>query len=388
MTKSTVVFTDEKESTSAGKVLADKLLSGLNGKNPNVVILFSSSLHDYSELLKSIKQACNPEILVGCSSAGEFTSSQAGTDSASAVGIYSNDLKFSAGIGRNISSNRDEVAKQLSSALSGLESYEYPYHSALILADALSGHTDELIDLLTEKTHGTYQFFGGGAGDDAKFQKTHVFYGDQAVTDAAIILEILSHKPIGIGVRHGWTPVSNKMRATEVDGSKLISINAMPAVDVFQEYAREKGHEFDVKNPIPFFLHNIIGIELESGYKLRVPLSVLDDGSIACASDIPTGASIYFMGIGADAASIAAEDATRVALEQLNLNKPSVALFFDCVATRLRMGNDFNLELEKVKNSLDPAKYVGCNTYGQIARVTGQFSGFHNCTAVVCVIPE
>jgi len=34
-----------------------------------------------------------------------------------------------------------------------------------------------------------------------------------------------------------------------------------------------------------------------------------------------------------------------------------------------------------------PAGFVGCNTYGQIARAEGQFGGFHNCTAVVCVLP-
>ena len=33
------------------------------------------------------------------------------------------------------------------------------------------------------------------------------------------------------------------------------------------------------------------------------------------------------------------------------------------------------------------ASYVGCNTHGQIARAEGQFGGFHNCTAVVCVLP-
>jgi hypothetical protein len=32
-------------------------------------------------------------------------------------------------------------------------------------------------------------------------------------------------------------------------------------------------------------------------------------------------------------------------------------------------------------------RHAGCNTFGQIARGEGQFSGFHNCTAVVCIIP-
>jgi hypothetical protein len=31
---------------------------------------------------------------------------------------------------------------------------------------------------------------------------------------------------------------------------------------------------------------------------------------------------------------------------------------------------------------------AGCNTYGQVASIEGQLSGFHNCNAVVCVFPE
>ncbi len=45
----------------------------------------------------------------------------------------------------------------------------------MLLADALSGYTDEIIDKLTERTAGTYQFFGGGAGDNANFKNTCVF---------------------------------------------------------------------------------------------------------------------------------------------------------------------------------------------------------------------
>jgi hypothetical protein len=77
-----------------------------------------------------------------------------------------------------------------------------------------------------------------------------------------------------------------------------------------------------------------------------------------------------------------------MALERLNGHKPNVAIFFDCVATRLRMGGEFGLELDSLKRALGGAGFAGCNTYGQVARAEGQFGGFHNCTAVVCVIPE
>jgi hypothetical protein len=60
---------------------------------------------------------------------------------------------------------------------------------------------------------------------------------------------------------------------------------------------------------------------------------------------------------------------------------------FDCVATRLRLGKAFENELKACAQLLHPASFIGCNTYGQIARAEGQFGGFHNCTAVVCVFP-
>nr|MBA2743182.1 FIST C-terminal domain-containing protein [Chthoniobacterales bacterium] len=83
----------------------------------------------------------------------------------------------------------------------------------------------------------------------------------------------------------------------------------------------------------------------------------------------------------------AAANATRAAVDQLNGHEPGVALFFDCVATRLRMGREFGNELDALKEVLGETQFAGCNTYGQVARTTGQFNGFHNCTAVVCVLP-
>lgn len=85
---------------------------------------------------------------------------------------------------------------------------------------------------------------------------------------------------------------------------------------------------------------------------------------------------------------LAAEHATRAALASLGGRRPGAALVFDCVATRLRLGRAFDNELKACADLLSPAGFVGCNTYGQIARAEGQFGGFHNCTAVVCVLPE
>jgi hypothetical protein len=326
--------------------------------------------------------------MMGCSSAGEFTNQSQGVGQASAVAIRSTEMRFACGMGKGLQADRKVVAREVVGAFRGVGTQTSGYSSALLLTDALAGHADELIEELTVLTGGNYQFFGGGAGDDANFRRTQVFCGTELASDAAVALEILSTKPLGIGVQHGWKPASKPMRVTESAGGKLVSLNAAPAAEMFAEHAAETGQQFNRKEPIPFFLHNILGIDTGQGYKLRVPLAVHEDGSISCAAEIPTGALVCIMSTDVISAGEAAATATRAAMERLNGARPQVALFFDCVATRLRLGKDFGSELKAVEQVLGAAQFAGCNTYGQVARAEGQFSGFHNCTAVVCILPS
>jgi hypothetical protein len=119
-----------------------------------------------------------------------------------------------------------------------------------------------------------------------------------------------------------------------------------------------------------------------------VPLALNPDGSITCAAEVPVGATVHIMVGSAETACAAAREASQAALAGLNGEKHAGSLLFDCAATRLRLGREFQDELKAVADTLGSENFAGCNTYGQIARTEGQFSGFHNCTAIVCAIPE
>jgi len=385
--KAVTVQTDQVDSVQAGQELGNAIAQKM-GSVPDAVLVFASSTHDYQALLTAVQDACRPAILIGCSSAGEFTSAGRGEGAACAFALQAPEMRFTAAVGRRLSENREAAAQDVVSSFNGLSDHQYGHRTAIVLADALAGFTDDLVEQLTRLTGGTYRFVGGGAGDDARFQQTHVFYGTEAITDAVVALEILSNKPIGIGVRHGWQPASDRMRVTEAEGVDLVSLNAIPAEEVIGEYAVATGQDFDRTAPVPFFLHNTLGIEVGDRYRLRVPLAVNDDGSLHCASDVPAGSLTRIMKTDTPSAAQAAEEAARDAVDQLGELEPEAALFFDCVATRLRIGNEFGNELAKVQGILGQAEYAGCNTYGQIARAEGQFGGFHNCTAVVCVFPK
>lgn len=387
MTKTTAAYTDRTESEDAGRHLADQVRSALGGAAPDAVILFASSRFDHPKLLEAFSAACEPKLLVGSSSAGEFTANDSGEGTACALAISSADLRFSAGVGQGVSTDRANAARTVLSSFEGLDDYQYQYRSALIMTDALAGNADDLVEQMTLATSGKYQFAGGGAGDDAKFSRTYVFCGTRVYTDAVVALEILSDKPLGIGVGHGWVPASKALRVTEATGSRVVSLNGVPAIEAFEEHAAATGQLLDRTNPLPFFLHNILGIDTGNGHRLRVPLVVNDDGSITCAAEIPTGARVHVMKTSAESAVAAASSATASAVHALQGQKPGAALFFDCVATRLRIGDAFGFEIESVGRMLGGASLVGCNTYGQIARAPGQFGGFHNCTAVVMILP-
>lgn len=381
------VSTAQTDSAAAGAAIAAHIRAALP-QGPHVIILFAAPTYDHPLLLRALQDGVPSALIVGASSAGEFTNDTVGVGLATALAICDEESKFTARVGHHLKANPTAAANEIARGFAGRSDHSFPHRSALILTDALAGYADALADALTLETAGEYQFFGGGAGDNASFERTTVFCGTQEFTDAAVALEILSQKPLGIGVSHGWEPASEPFRVTEATGLKLVSLNSLPAVEAFEEHAEAKGERIDRAAPIPFFLQNIIGIDTGSGYRLRVPLAVNEDGSIHCAAEIPTGSIVRIMKSSHASAAEAAERATDAAIAGIGPNQPKAALFFDCVATRLRCGDHFQAEVDAVTSRIGDAALVGCNTHGQIARAEGQFEGFHNCTAVVCVFPD
>jgi hypothetical protein len=364
----------------------EQLSTGL-GDEPSAIVLFAAPTYNHLDLLDQMVSASDA-LLVGASSAGEFVNRRRGDGLACALGLTGEDVIFTASAASGLRDEPAAAARKLAGRFRGLDYGSKPHRSALVMTDALAGHADVLVEEMTVATSGRYQFFGGGAGDNAQFSRTSVFLGREVFNDAAVALEILSDKPLGIGVQHGWTPASEALRATDSEGSLLIGINGFPAVAALEAHAKSTGQKFDRNDPIPFFLHNVIGIDTGAGHRIRVPLAVKEDGSIVSAAEIPRGSIIHIMKATSSSTIRAAEAAVESALVAMGSHKPGAAIFFDCVATRLRMGQAFEDELEGVRKKLFGAQLMGCNTHGQIARAPGQFDGFHNCTAVVCLLPS
>ena len=382
--KTATAHTDLPEAGAAGAALAAQIRETV--AKPHALIVFASPSYDHAVLLGALSDAFPESLLLGSSSAGEFTRSSFGDDTVCALALHSDEMRFAVGVGRDLATSPAGAAAQILSAFQGRDE-PVLHRAAMVLTDALAGRGPDLIGELVLATKAQYAFFGGGAGDNGHFVRTVVFHGREVLSDAAVALEILSPRPLGIGIGHGWEPAAAAMRVTAAEGRRLLSLNGLPAADAFEDHAANTGQAFDPENALPFFLHNILGIEGPSGYELRAPMSVDIDGAVHCAAEIPTGSRVRIMRSTAEASRVAAERATDAALAKLGDQAPGVALFFDCAATRFRVGDQYTLELEAVRNRLQSLPMAGCITYGQIARGDGQFDTFQNCTALVCVLP-
>ena len=79
-------------------------------------------------------------------------------------------MQFAISIGRGLRTYEPErVANQVVASFKGLDPRALPYRSALVMADALAGHADAIVEALTVATAGNYSFLGGGARDDGQF---------------------------------------------------------------------------------------------------------------------------------------------------------------------------------------------------------------------------
>lgn len=265
----------------------------------------------------------------------------------------------------------------------------YLGRTLFLMTDGLTGKLEALIDEIMAQTAMHYQLFGDAAGDDAQFTETFVFYQDTVLTNAFVCAEVLSAQPLALGLRHGWRPASRPLRITAGEGARLQEINGLPAWELYEEFANQVGTEVDDTRASAFLMSHILGVSYApEQYKLRVPLWKEPDGTLVCAAEVPQDALTRIMAAEDEAIIRSGQHAVELAQAHLGSVPYAGALVFECVATRLRLGGQFAEEVAGMKQALGDVPFIGCNSYGQLARVSGEFTGLMDATALVCLIPE
>lgn len=366
-------------------------LEQLEGRPPSLGFLFASPSLPLDECLRTARSIAQGAEIAGCSTAGEFTE-RGLTHGGVSVLLIAGDLSRYASAASNLAAAPEEAAAAL------CRDFESNLHAArgqgmfcsttVALVDGLSGAGERFVEQIVGNTMALHQVVGGAAGDEGRFKLTQVAGAGGAVSDGAAAMHIFSREPWGIGIGHGLEPTTARMRVTRAHGNVLHEIEGRPAFDVYQEHARQRGLKLEPASAGEYLMNNELGILVGGSVsRARAPLSVGKDGSLTCAAEVPQGSFVAILDGRPDAMVAAASEAAREAVANLQGRKAAGVLLFDCICRGFMLKDQFQREIDAVRETAGGVPVAGFLTYGEIASYSGRLESWHNATAVALAIP-
>lgn len=378
---------------AAAAELKTQLLAQLGGAKPVLVLAFASTKQPLGELVHHLAPSLPGTLLLGASTAGEFTE-KGDTKGAVCAFALAGDYAVHAGIGRGL---KEAPARAVAAALESLprDVPGYAHRTGILLLDPLAGNGEEVTLLAASRLGAEHPLAGGAAGDDLHMKATVVACGDVAASDAVVVAQIFSKEPLGLGVCHGHAPLSEPMRVTRARGNVVEQVDGRPAWDVWLEHtaarAKERGVDLATMTADEegaFLLRYEAGLAAGSEFKIRAPLSRSASGAISFACGMPEGTVFRITESAPESQIASAREAARRARAKLGGATPAGALVFDCICRNLILGTGFSAAIAGMSEELGGARLAGFETYGEIALDAGDLSGFHNTTSVVLAFPE
>jgi hypothetical protein len=370
---------------ASGEAGAQAAAQAMLGPDGRLILVFASPSHDLPALLRGIRSRTGNVPLIGCSTAGEIASSGPGDAGVVVVALGGPGFMARTAVARAVSTRLRDAGAEV--AACARDSLDHPHQALLLLTDGLAGDQTEVVRGAYSVVGAATPLVGGCAGDDLKMQHTQQLWNDEVLGDAVVGAWLASDAPLGIGVQHGWSRVGEPMLVTGSEGSKVLTLDDQPALDVYIERlnppanARTSAAEFT-----RFALTHPLGLSRRSGEEVRfIAGADLAERSLNCIAAVPQGALVWMME-GDDASVLTATDAAcQEALGALHGSAPLGMLAFDCIARRGVLGDaGIKREIDRIAGHAG-GPVAGFYTYGEIARTHG-VNGFHNQTLVVLAL--
>lgn len=386
----------------AGANACQDALEQLGDKNPDLLIVFSTSKYDQEKMLKGVRSVSSGGLLVGSSTSGEITTKGPLKDNSVAImAIKSPQIKYFVGIGENIAANPREAGKIAADKVKEQvkNNNNDTLKAFMMIPDVLAGNGADIVRGVLDSLGAHFPVVGGASGDDFAFKKTFQYVNDTIYSGAVVGLGLTGNFKMGIGVKHGWIPVGAPMKITKSEGAVIHEINGAPAVKIYEDYfgtdeAKVLHTEALAKLAITYPLGMTVAGSDEM--LIRDPITVDDNGSITCAAEIPEGSEVRLMVGSREEAVKVAKIAAQDAISQLDGSAPKAVIIFNCIARNKLFGDKSGEEITAIQQAIGKdVPLIGFYTYGEQAPLGGEVrniercnSAFHNETVVICVLAD
>lgn len=268
--------------------------------------------------------------------------------------------------------------------------YEKPAadKTIFLLVDGMSSNISTLLDSTFNHLGLISSYIGGGAGSITFKQMPCVITGKGILQDAAIFA--FADMGSGVGVAHGWHPVSRPLKITASNSNTVDSINWQPAFEVYREIIASVLQTNISDITFEQFAKSFpLGIvKMADELLVRDPVKC-NGNSLECLGSLPQNSFVYVLRgdtetllTGAKKSRSIAEDVYFSRHGKSDGMKP-VTFFIDCITRAQFLGKDFEKELEIASggNAL-----IGALTLGEIANSGRDYLEFYNKTSVIGIL--
>jgi hypothetical protein len=349
------------------ELVAQELARQLIHPHLGFVLFFCSAAYDLQRLGEALDSYFGGINLIGCTSAGEITPNGYGRGCVSAVGFDHRSFSIASALIDEMERFSLIDAQQLverlvkdcrTNELASIKGHSF----ALTLLDGLSSREEVVLGALSAAL-GSIPHFGGSAGDDNHLTHTHVYYGGEFHTGAAVVVLFNTWLDFEVFSTHHIQPCAEKLVVTRADSAsrRVYELNAAPAA---QEYAELIGVPLEALNHRLFAAHPL-AVRISEQYYVRSIQRVNEDLSLSFYCAVENGIVLTAMRPGPLLPNL--EEVFAGLRERLGPLLLTIGC--DCFLRRLEIEDQGGVE--PVSAFLRNQPVIGFNTYGE------QFNGMH-----------
>lgn len=360
---------------------------------PTFGVVFASAAHSLATVQQQFSAQFPGLPMISCQTAGEYTEVGLTKGGLNVLLVSSDEINCISEISPVAGYEPEVVAANLCAGFEenslAAKKLGYGLSSTVLLLDCLQGNGDRIVKALQKQTRMFQNIVGGAAGDDGAFQKPWVGSDTGTLAQGAAALHLFYRQPWGVGVGHGLTPRTPNKKVTKASGNIVYEIDGKPAFEAYREYAKTKGIDLEPETAASFMIGNELGVFLMNKlHHARAPVKVGSSGELHLVAELDTGAQVCILDGCVETMVAGCHDAAIQAREGLGGKKAAAILVFDCVCRGMILGDQFQMEIDALREVFPDTPILGFLTYGEIARTGGRLDGWHNTTSVVVAIPS
>jgi hypothetical protein len=355
-------YSSAASSEDVARELSAALTDSSGDGSARVIMFFCAHTRDGATISRLLHERHEHAVVIGCTSAGEYTDAVYGRGGVSAMAIPASKInacaatlaRFDKGVEAGIGAACERLSKALGKPLRELDPKR---HVGIVLIEGAKGNEEAVNEYLGNAAP-FLSFVGGSAGDDIAFRRTELFLDGESTDDGAALLVMEMNVPFAVVKTCNYEATEQSVTITKLGGPRVVlELDGRPARQVYAELLGVDPAVLSHEH----FLTRPFGLIIEGQPWLRSVLALPEEpGSLMMACQLVEGMELSVMRpLDIIADTLGAMDRAQHAMQR----PIAGAIHFDCGYRRLE------IEARKLQTDYHRAisrqPLLGLHTHGE-----------------------